>query len=82
MDKKTTAAIEALDAGHAKATAARRTAIDAAHRDIADAQAMLRDAIEKVRRLQQEHTNASFAYDAERAELVARGTAQQELQPA
>jgi hypothetical protein len=71
MDKKITAAIEALDQKHSKDIAGRRAQIEAATKEVADVEQMLREAKEKLRRLQADHINASFAYDAERARLLA-----------
>lgn len=71
--------LEELELKHSKESAERRAALEAAMKDVRDAEAMLREAREKAQRLQAAHLNASFAYDAERtrlgAELKARPAA-------
>lgn len=60
---------EQLEAKHLADSETRRRAIDAATKDVRDAETMLADAKVKVAGLQREHINASFAFDAERARL-------------
>jgi hypothetical protein len=68
-DKKLSA-IEALEQKHAEAIEARKAAIAAALKDVRDYEAALKEATEKVRQLQAENMNASFAFDAERTRLL------------
>jgi len=67
--KQIAAALEQLEKKHAKATAERSAAIEAAHKEVGEARQILKDATDKVAHLQHDHLNASFAYDAERADL-------------
>ena len=71
MDKKFETALAVLEKKHSEASADRKAAIEAATKDVRDLETMLRDARTKVAALQQEHMNASFAYDAERAKIEA-----------
>lgn len=70
-DLKKLSPLEALEAKHAADSAARRAAIEAATRDVREAEAMVREGRGKVAALQHENLTASFAYDAERARLEA-----------
>lgn len=67
--------LEALDRKHAKDTAERAAKIEIAAKDLRDAEEMVREAKRKLAELQREKINASFAYDATRADLVRAGNA-------
>ena len=71
MAKETISPLEALEQKHLKETETRRAAIAAATKEVRDCEALLKEAKEKVRCLQAEQLNASFAYDAARALLEA-----------
>lgn len=63
--------IETLEQKHREASEVRKVAIEAATKDMRDYEALRKEAAEKVRQLQAENMRASFAFDAERALLVA-----------
>lgn len=74
-EQKTLTPLEKLDAAHLEAQKRRQIAIDAATEELRTADAMMREARLRVAKLQQEKMNASFAYDAARAELVTQAKA-------
>ena len=76
MAKEILSPIEALEQKHARETEARRAGIEAATKDVREYESLLKEATEKLRRLQAENMNASFAFDAERARLTAEAEAE------
>jgi hypothetical protein len=70
MAKEQLSPIEALERKHAAETEVRKSAIEAAHKEMRDCEAMLSEAREKIQRLQAEQLRASFAYDSERDRLL------------
>jgi hypothetical protein len=63
--------LAALERKHVEDMAERAAAIEAAQKDVRDAEEMLREAKRRLAELQQQKLAASFAFDAARAELVA-----------
>jgi hypothetical protein len=74
-ERKALTPLEQLDQAHAAAQKERQLAIEAATEELRAADVMMREARLRVATLQQEKMNASFAYDAKRAELVAKAEA-------